>query len=274
MVDFGATDQVYNSWTAAARSLWTEKPWIIIGNQEIMDGEKVKVSCTLPIDYTGGNCRLFRGDSTVPFRLKTALGYVCAFHLSSQVLLGNQPVGSRILLRCDYTLQDYTSVFSDWGGVTVWGSSPSPGLSISRHFISPDDSVEVTCSPPLRSVSSCHFYRDSVYVTEGSCSRNMTGRQLSVWEKPSLLLRVNLTCTYDPDERLYIRSEPSNHSLLFVVDGSRVASSVDCKVSVNDDQLETLRNSSWTFVGADGVTVAVQVTNSSLTLDQTCSSGH
>lgn len=110
-------------------SLSADKPRIIIGSPEIMDGESVEVSCTVPIDYTGGDCRLFRGDSDVPFRVMTAFSYVCVFNLSSQVLLGNKPVGSKILLRCDYALQSYVSVSSDECGVIVSGGRTRTSLA-------------------------------------------------------------------------------------------------------------------------------------------------
>ncbi len=54
-------------------------------------------------------------------------------------------------------------------------------------------------------------------------------------------------------------------------DASQVSSSVDCKVFVEGDQL-AFRGSDGTFVGADGQTVTVQATNSSLTANETCSS--
>ncbi|XP_051231621.1 uncharacterized protein LOC127349766 isoform X2 [Dicentrarchus labrax] len=234
------------------------------------DGQVLEVTCIVPVDYTGGACRLFREDSQTPFRLQTATSYLCLFRLTSRELLGRHLVGSRVFLRCDYRLQQYTSESSDTKGVTVWGSSPSPRLSVSRRFVSPDDSVEVTCSPPLRPVFSCHFYRGEVPVAEGSCSRNLTGKQLAIWEKSTLLLPVNMTCRYDPYRGRDIRSEPSNHNLLFVVDVSQVSTSVDCRVSVEDDQLTAFIGSSWTSVGADGQTVTVQVTNSSLTSNETC----
>ncbi|XP_076583290.1 uncharacterized protein LOC143318712 [Chaetodon auriga] len=251
---------------------WREdKPGIIVSSREINDGETVTVTCTLPIDYRGGDCRLFRRNSRIPFRLMTATDYFCDFHLTSQELLRRKPVGSKIFLKCDYHLQQYTSVSSDISAVTVWGSSPSPSLSVSRRFLSPDDSVEVTCSPPLRSVSSCHFYRDEIHVAEGSCRRNLTGKLLSIWEESTILLPVNMTCTYDPHKHRYIRSEPSNHNLLFVVDASRVTSPVDCRVSVEDDQLAAFRGGSWTFAGADGPAVTVHVTNSGPIPNETCS---
>nr|XP_046248782.1 uncharacterized protein LOC124061194 isoform X2 [Scatophagus argus] len=260
-------------WTAAARSTWSEVPKLIVSSHEIEDGETVKLTCILPIDYRGGDCRLFRQNSQSPFKLKTATEYSCDFYLTSQQLLGPQPVGSRVYLQCDYHLQQYTSVLSDSHGVTVWGSCPSPALSVGRRFVSPDDSVEVTCSPPLRSVHRCLFYRDEVIVARGSCSRNITGKELAIWEKSTMLLPVNLTCRYMPYEHLYILSKPSNHNLLFVVDATQASSPVECRVSVEDEQLVAFGGGSWTFAGADGPTVTIQVTNGSLTFNETCSTG-
>lgn len=54
-------------------------------------------------------------------------------------------------------------------------------------------------------------------------------------------------------------------------DVTQVSSSVSCSVSVDDDQLMGFADSSRMFVGAEGVSVSVQVTNSSLTSDHTCS---
>ncbi|XP_072244980.1 uncharacterized protein [Leuresthes tenuis] len=198
-------------WTAAARYVWSDKPSLLMSTNDITEGESLDVSCTLPIDYRGGDCRLFRKHSDVPFKVMTATEYVCVFHLSSKVLLGQHPVGSMISIRCDYRLQEYTSVSSDSKNVIVWGTRPSPSLSISRRFVSHPESIEVICSPPA-AFSKCIFYKDA----------------------------------------------------------SRVASLVDCKVSVSDDQLEALRGSSWATVGANGGNVTIQVTNSSLSLGQTC----
>ncbi|XP_065812452.1 uncharacterized protein [Labrus bergylta] len=257
-------------WTAAARSYWSNKPSIIISDDEIEDGGSVKITCTQAIDYSGGECRLYREHAAVPFRETKEAGFLCVFLLSSDELLGRgHPVGSRVYFTCDYHLQQYTSVKSDVGGVTVWGSSPGPRMSVSHRFLSPEDSVEVTCSPPRPPASSCYFYRDQVIVARGSCSRNLTGLQLGVWKKPAPLLPVNLTCRYYPRHDLQIRSELSNHQQLFVLDVGRVSASVNCSVSVEDDQLEAFRDS-WTSVGADGRTLTVQVTRGNLTVDQTC----
>ncbi|XP_042370088.1 uncharacterized protein LOC121963920 [Plectropomus leopardus] len=204
-------------WAEASRSLWSDTPTLLISSDEIEDGESVRVSCLLPIDYRGGLCRLYREHARKPFKVMTATDYICVFTLSSRELLGKHPVGSRVLFTCDYHLQQYTSVHSDIRGVTVWGSSPRPALSASRRFASPYDSVEVTCTLPLSSVSSCQFYSNQNYIAGGSCNRNLTGTQLAIWEKPGLLLAVNLTCRYHPERHRHIRSEPSAHTLLFVV---------------------------------------------------------
>uniref|UniRef100_UPI0037E88B84 uncharacterized protein n=1 Tax=Semicossyphus pulcher TaxID=241346 RepID=UPI0037E88B84 len=251
-----------------------ETPRLIISSSEIEDGETMKITCTLPIDYGGGVCRLFRENSKRVFRETKESGFLCVFLLSSRELLGRRPVGSRVYFTCDYHLQEYTSVQSNVRGVTVWGSSPSPGLSLSRRFLSPEDSVEVTCSSPLGPVASCHFFRGQIHVAHGACSRNLTSQQLAVWEKPALLLPVNLTCRYYPHPKLQIRSEPSNHNVLFVLDVSQVSTSMDCNVSVDIDQLAGFGERSWTSVGADGQTVTVQVSNRILTTNNTCDPIH
>ncbi|XP_068175123.1 uncharacterized protein [Antennarius striatus] len=258
-------------WTAAARPMWSEKPRIIIDSSDIQDGEAVVVVCTLPIDYRGGECRLYRDGSQTPFRVTGTTHFLCRFHLTSRQLLGTRPVGSRVYLRCDYHLQQYTSALSDVSGVTVWGSRPSPTLSVGNRFVSPDDSVEVTCSLPVGSAFSCRFYRGEIRLAEGSCSRNLTGEQLTVWEKKTVLLPVNLTCRYDPEEHLSIRSEPSNHKMLFVVDWTQVSSSGRWDVLADDDQMEAFRNGIWVFVGAGDRRVTIQPTNHRPAPNETCS---
>ncbi|XP_041647867.1 uncharacterized protein LOC121512588 isoform X2 [Cheilinus undulatus] len=246
------------------------KPSMIFSSFEIKDGESVRIMCTQPVNWSGGECRLYRKNSHHPFRVAKASDFVCVFNLSSQELLGGRPVGSKVLFTCDYQVQQFTSVRTDIGGVTVWGTSPSPRLSVSRSFVTPDESVEVTCSPPLHSVSRCHFYRDQDHIAQGPCSRNLTGQQLVVWEKPALLLPVNLTCRYYPHNHLRIRSEASNLKQLFVIDVDQVSTSMDCTVTLADDQLETFGENRWTSAGADGQTVTLQVTHGNLMINQTC----
>lgn len=241
----------------------------ILGDDEITDGETLKVLCLVPINYLGGDCRLYREGSDWPFKLLTATSYTCEFLLTSREVLGNKPVGSTVRLRCDYKIQEYTSVSSDTKLFTVSGTRPSPSLSISRHFVSPDDTVEVTCSPPVPYVSSCIFYREQFYLSKGSCSRNITYKELIKYERPTLLHSFNITCTYDPDHYLSIRSEHSNQELLFVVDPSRVTSSVGCSVSVSEDRLETLGDRTWGTSGPNGTTITVQVSGGP-NLEKTC----
>lgn len=98
-----------------------DKPWINVNSSDIVEGEWVKVLCGVPIDYTGGDCRLYRDRRKSPIRLLTTQDYVCEFHVSARELLGRRPVGTRTSVRCDYKLQDYTSVSSDNKVVVVWG---------------------------------------------------------------------------------------------------------------------------------------------------------
>lgn len=98
--------------------------------------QQVQVICLVPIDYGGGQCRLFRDGSLRPIRTRRADYFVCRFVLPAKELLGLRPVGSIILFRCDYQLQQYTSALSDLAGVTVqgesWSRKPStgPGLRV------------------------------------------------------------------------------------------------------------------------------------------------
>ncbi|XP_057696145.1 uncharacterized protein LOC130918460 isoform X2 [Corythoichthys intestinalis] len=203
--------------SAAARYVWTDKPALLVSTNDIEDGDTLELACTLPIDYRGGECRLYRGDSRVPFRVLTASDYVCVFRLTSSVLLGPAPVGSQLSLRCDYRLQEYTSVSSDGVAVVVWGSGPAPRLSAGPGLLSPEDVAEVRCRPPVRPVYECEFYRDEWRIAEGACRRNLTGAQLAVWEKPATWLPVNLTCRYRARRDLQFRSRASDAVLLFVV---------------------------------------------------------
>lgn len=53
-------------------------------------------------------------------------------------------------------------------------------------------------------------------------------------------------------------------------DVSQAVQSVDCKVSVDDDQLAAIKDDGWTSGGDEGLTVKVQVTNSQLMINETC----
>nr|XP_061834603.1 uncharacterized protein LOC133618147 [Nerophis lumbriciformis] len=266
---------LFFTWTLAwasvsARFTWTNKPSVIVSTSDLDVGEIMEVSCTVPIDYRGGDCRLYRGDSRLPFRHMLALDYVCVFRLSSSDLLGPQPVGSLVSLRCDYHLQDYTSVSSDGASVAVWGTSPSPQLSVSHRVVSPNDTVEVICSPPRPPVYKCLFYRDQDTVAEGPCRRKLTGSQLARWATPAVLLPVNLTCRYRPQEDVYFLSDASSNIVLFVVDAARASSSLACNVRVDSGQLPAFQGLHRTFVGSGGTAVKVHVTDSGVQLNATC----
>lgn len=86
-----------------------------------------------------------------------------------------------------------------------------------RHFVSPNDTVEIACSLPLGHAYTCHFYREWICVKFGSCSNKLTGWQLGLWAKRTAMLPVNMTCKYDPHPKLDLHSKPSNHLLLLVV---------------------------------------------------------
>ncbi|XP_054911502.1 uncharacterized protein LOC129376081 [Poeciliopsis prolifica] len=256
-------------WTADARYVWSDKPKIL-GTNEILDGETVEISCFVPVDYTGGLCRLFRGDSEYPFKVMVATSYVCIFNLTSKEVLGNYVVGSTFKLRCDYRLQEYTSISSDNMLMTVSGTRPKPSLSISRRFVSPDDIIEATCIPPVSPVAYCRFYTDVYGLDRPSCSANITFRELIRFLEPSLLLPVNLSCTYDLDEVLSIRSQYSDEHLVFVVDPRQVTSSVNCSVSVSEDQLAAFEDRTLTAFGANGTTVTIRMTQRGRNLENTC----
>ncbi|XP_059196715.1 uncharacterized protein LOC131977436 [Centropristis striata] len=227
----------------------------------IFIGDSVKVTCTLPIDYKGGECRLYKDDAYKPFKVMIATDWICVFQVTSDELMGRHRRPGRFYLKCDYQLQQYTSVSSDSRGITVHRPVPPPELSVSHRFVSPEDSVEVHC---VADSYECSYFRNQAWIARWPCRKNLTGKQLAKWAEPTLLLPVNLTCTYGV-------SPPSNHMLLFVVDTSQASSSVDCKVSVDDDQMPVFRNDSWTSVDEDGLTVKVQATNSTLRTNETCS---
>ncbi|XP_017293081.1 uncharacterized protein LOC108248668 [Kryptolebias marmoratus] len=257
-------------WTAAARYIWTDIPKLILSSEEINDGDNLTIGCTVPIDYTGGDCRLFRGHSHDPFKMMTASSYDCEFHLTSDELLGGALPDRLVPIRCDYKLQDFTSKSSDRRRIMVWGTKRWPSLSISSHFVSLDDSIEVTCTPPVSPASDCWFYRNQYGFVRGSCSRNITGREIVAWMTPGPVVSANLTCTYNPTTKSYIRSEHSLQLPVFILDASRATSSVECEVSVSDKELQAFRDTRYTTVGENGLTVTVQVTSGNLTLGRTC----
>ncbi|KAM4629866.1 uncharacterized protein ACJ7VT_002074 [Polymixia lowei] len=257
--------------TVNARATWSNKPWINVNTSDIVEGEWVRVQCGVPIDYTGGDCRLYRGSMKTPLKIRKAdLSYVCRFLLSSQELLGRRAVGTRTTVRCDYKFQGYTSESSDNAVVVVWGSSEAPRLALSLHVVSLNETVEVSCSPP-RPISRCALYRDGSHIRDMPCRHNLTGAQLSVWLSAALVQPVSLSCRYQTHN--YIRSEPSNEAVLFIIDLTRAdvsSSAVECQVPVTEQMLVMLENTTVSSGVSNGRTVNIQATNSSILLHPTC----
>ncbi|XP_029905123.1 uncharacterized protein LOC115357665 isoform X2 [Myripristis murdjan] len=79
----------------SARSRWSEKPWISVSSPVVVAGEWLTVLCGVPIDYTGGECRLYRGDARTPLSVMTTHDYVCRFVLPVRRLMRRLPVGGR-----------------------------------------------------------------------------------------------------------------------------------------------------------------------------------
>ncbi|KAM8888503.1 uncharacterized protein ACB058_003480 [Synchiropus picturatus] len=240
-----------------------DKPTILLSDDEIKDGDMMTITCLVPIDYGGGTCSLYRKHSNFPFRQVTADRYTCKFHLTSSELLGPRPVSREVRFKCDYTLQEYISAFSQYAVLEVWGSRPSPSLSVGRHVVSLKDTVEVNCPPPPpESSHRCDFYRDQYRIKSASCHYNITGNELVIWEKPAVLTPVNFTCRNRPEE--YVRSEPSNHHMMFVVDAAQATTSMVCRVSVEHGEGE------WVFDGDNKRTVTVRASSSDQQADNTC----
>lgn len=99
----------------------SEVPKILVPEDEVEVDQQVRVTCLIPIDYGGGQCRLFRDGSLRAFRTARANYFQCRFMLPARELLASRPVGSIVYFRCDYQLQQYTSALSDLAGVTVRG---------------------------------------------------------------------------------------------------------------------------------------------------------
>ncbi|KAL7396584.1 hypothetical protein ABVT39_008247 [Epinephelus coioides] len=150
--------------------LSAETPKILIATDET-----VKVVCTLPIDYTRGDCRLWREHSHKPFKVFTTASFSCTFYVTSKELLGTHQVGSRVYLKCDYHLQQYTSPFSDIRAVTVWDAS--------QAVSSVDCKVSVDSDQPAT-------FRDNSWA-----SVSADGLMVRVNATNSQLM-INETCSY------------------------------------------------------------------------------
>ncbi|XP_029905121.1 uncharacterized protein LOC115357665 isoform X1 [Myripristis murdjan] len=207
----------------SARSRWSEKPWISVSSPVVVAGEWLTVLCGVPIDYTGGECRLYRGDARTPLSVMTTHDYVCRFVLPVRRLMRRLPVGGRTSVRCDYHLQSYTSESSDNTALFLWESVSAPVLSVSSQVVSVEGSVEVRCSSSSSpSPSVCHFSSDRASLGWASCSANLTARRLAAGQQAAPLLPVRLSCSYEQEE-LHRRSEPSEPLLLLLLDVSQLA---------------------------------------------------
>lgn len=247
----------------AALNRRKDKPKILLSDDEIKDGDTMTILCLIPINYGGGTCGLYRTYSSVPFRQATANRYICEFPLTSSELLGPRPTSRVVRFKCDYKLQEYLSAFSDAAVLEVWGSLPSPSLSVGRHMVSLKDTVEVKCTPPPEESSShCDFYRGQYRIKSASCNYNITGKELVIWERSAVITPVNFTCRNRPEE--YVRSEPSNHHMMYIIDAAQAATSMVCWVSLEHGEGE------WVFDGGDGKTVTVKASRSERQADNTC----
>ncbi|XP_036378247.1 uncharacterized protein LOC118773421 [Megalops cyprinoides] len=212
-----------SGFSRAAISYWSNKPWINVNSSEISEGEWVRVLCGVPIDYTGGFCRLYNDQRTTPLMSLQTHTYTCQFLVSSRHLLGRRSAGARTSVRCDYTLQDYESVSSDDEVVVVWGIVEKPVLTVSPLVVMMNDSVQLNCSVPGQQAASCSVYRDGFAINGLPCNHAiMMGKQLMIWQSTSLLNEIDVTCEYNVEGLDYVRSKTSNPATIVIVDPGRI----------------------------------------------------
>ncbi|XP_035269010.1 uncharacterized protein LOC118225086 [Anguilla anguilla] len=264
----------------ARRSYWSDKPWINVNSSDIEDGEWVKVLCGVPIDYTGGFCRLYRDESKVPLKTLQTQSYVCEFLLSSRELLAGRPAGTRTAVRCDYTLQNYVSVPSDSSAVVVWGTAEKPELKMSPQVVMLDGKVRVNCEAPRYKASECMVYRDAIQVAQTPCSHWITGEKLMLWEPVSLFNEISVTCEYKREGWDYIRSDRSNPTKILVVDPTRLQISTNqtnatfvCDVPARVQDFVFLHTGGRTLnLEMGGKLMLEAINNSTSPFNQTCRS--
>ena len=209
----------------------------------------MKVLCGVPIDYTGGFCRLYRDKTKTPLKTLQTNSYVCEFFVSSRELLAGRRAGTRTTVRCDYTLQKYVSVSSDNKAVVVWGmfsfplwdtvsnttclcscfsikiwvvlfilptdTPEKPVLKMSPQVVMLGGRVQVNCDSPLSYASECMVYRDTSYLGEIPCSHQMKAETLMLWRPISLFNEISIHCKYNRGD--YVRSNPSNPKKILLV---------------------------------------------------------
>ncbi|KAI1891922.1 hypothetical protein AGOR_G00148700 [Albula goreensis] len=260
-------------------SYWSDKPWINVNSSDIEVGEQVKVLCGVPIDYTGGTCRLFLDKRKTPIKTLQTHSYVCEFLLSSAELLKGRPVGTRTSLRCDYTLQNYVSISSDNKAVVVWGTAEKPMFGMSPQVVMMDGSVNLNCTPTQYHSTKCRFYRDSLRQYESiPCIHQVKVKKLMMWRKTSLFNEINFSCDYDRDGWEYFRSEESDPIPTLVVDPSRLQISTNqtnvtyvCDVPARvHDFVFSQTGSNFLSLEPGGKLVLEAINNSTDTFSQTC----
>ncbi|KAJ8395472.1 hypothetical protein AAFF_G00032060 [Aldrovandia affinis] len=255
--------------------VWTDGPWIKVSSSDIKEGDWVKVLCGVPIDYTGGLCRLYGDESKTPMKTLRTHSYTCEFLVSSHDLLAGRPLGTRTTVRCDYTLQNYVSDPGDSATVVVWGSAEKPVLTVSPRVVMTDDKVQVHCSTPRHQTSGCRMYRDRFTLGQTPCNHQMTGEKLMMWETTSIFNYINLNCKYDRTGWDYVRSKASDPIRILVVDPTKLHISTnrtfvcDVPAQVQDFVLSQTGNTSLSLAQG-GTLILKTINNSTGPLHQTC----
>ncbi|KAJ8396374.1 hypothetical protein AAFF_G00019510 [Aldrovandia affinis] len=251
---------------------WSDKPWINVNSSDIEEGEWIKVLCGVPIDYTGGFCRLYRDNSKVPIQSLQTNDYVCKFLVSEKDLLAGRPYGSRTSVRCDYTLQNYVSVPSDNKAVVVWGTARKPKLTVSPRVVMMGGKVKVQCSTPRNQILGCRMYRNGVHLDEIPCHHEMTAEKLMSWQTTSIFNEIDLSCKYD--KREYVISKASNPIRILVVDPTKLRASTNhtfvCDVPARVQDFVLSQGNTSLSLELGGTLTLEAVNNSTGPFNQTC----
>ncbi|KAJ8277752.1 hypothetical protein GJAV_G00079490 [Gymnothorax javanicus] len=263
-----------------ARSYWSDKPWISVNSSDIYEGDWVKVLCGVPIDYTGGFCRLYRNKNKIPLKTLQTHSYVCEFLVSTQELLAGRPAGTRTTVRCDYTLQNFVSISSDNKAVVVWRSAKKPQLNMSPQVVMLNRNVQVNCDHSLHERFHCMVFRETIQVDWMSCKHQISAEKLMLWDPISLFNEISVTCKYIKEGREYIRSERSNPKKILVVDPTRLQISTNqtnatfvCDVPARIQDFVLLHTGSKDLsLEMGGKIILKAISNSTGPFNQTCQS--
>ncbi|XP_061093474.1 uncharacterized protein LOC133125826 [Conger conger] len=250
-----------------------------VDSSDIREGESVNLLCGVPIDYTGGFCRLYRNGEKDPLKTLQTNSYVCEFTMSSHELLAGRPAGTRTTVECDYTLQNYVSMRGS-AAVVVWGTAEKPALKISPQVVMLGGRVQVDCEPPRSfRASECMVYRDRFYLQGIPCSHQITAERLMLWQPISsmrLFNEISVNCKYKKEE--YIRSDRSNPKKILVIDPSKLQISSDqtngtfvCEVPARVQDFVLLHTGNKTLnLEMGGKLVLEAINNSTGPFNQTC----